>query len=266
MRLQFEKWGLSLFFLLAGCATPAPIPADALVFGVLGDAPYTQAEVGRLDAVIDRINAEPLAFVVHVGDIGSSTPEQACGDRWLEARKQQLARIRHPFLLIPGDNEWSDCKQPLERLRVWRRFFCNSETIQELSRQGGEYCEHVRWEKNGWVFVALNVPGPDNHIGHPESEPRMRAVFAWLDEAAKLAANSKGLVVLMQANPFRPFVRDGFAPLRERLQDLAARRPRRVILIHGDTHLYRDDEPLPGMRRIEVWGSPFVDWTRVELP
>jgi hypothetical protein len=251
MRRQFEKWGLSLFFLLAGCAAPAPTPASALVFGVLGDAPYTQAEVGRLDAVIERINAEPLAFVVHVGDIGSSTPEQACGERWLEARKQQLARIRHPFLLIPGDNEWSDCKQPLERLRVWRRFFCNSETNQELSR---------------WVFVALNVPGPDNHIRHPESEPRMRAVFAWLDEAAKLAANSKGLVVLMQANPFRPFVRDGFAPLRERLQDLAARRPRRVILIHGDTHLSRDDEPLPGMRRIEVWGSPFVDWTRVDLP
>jgi hypothetical protein len=94
----------------------------------------------------------------------------------------------------------------------------------------------------------------------------MRAVFAWLDEAAKLAANSKGLVVLMQANPFRPFVRDGFAPLRERLQDLAARRPRAIILIHGDTHLSRDDEPLPGMRRIEVWGSPFVDWTRVDLP
>jgi len=24
-----------------------------------------------------------------------------------------------------------------------------------------------------------------------------------------------------------------------------------------------DDEPLPGVRRIEVWGSPFVAWTRV---
>jgi hypothetical protein len=121
MRRRLGKWGLSLFFVLAGCATPVPIPPGALAFGVLGDAPYTEAEIGRLDAVIDRINAEPLAFVVHVGDIGSSTPEQACGDRWLEARKQQLARIRHPFLLIPGDNEWSDCKQPLERLKAWRQ-------------------------------------------------------------------------------------------------------------------------------------------------
>src|SRR5204863_148451 len=99
----------------------------------------------------------PLAFVVHVGDIGSSTPEQACGDRWLDARKKQFARIRHPFLLIPGDNEWSDCKQPLERLKVWRQFFCSSETIAKLSRQGGEYCEHVRWEQGGWVSVALSL-------------------------------------------------------------------------------------------------------------
>jgi hypothetical protein len=250
--------------LLAGCAS-APPPPDALAFGVLGDTPYSTREVERLEAMIADLNGEPLAFVVHVGDIGSSTPEQACGDRWLGERKKQFARIRHPFLLIPGDNEWSDCKQPLERLKVWRELFCRPNFLK-VERQPGEYCEHMRWEQNGWVFVALNVPGPDNHIRHPEHEPRMRAVFAWLDEAAKLAANAKGLVVVMQANPFRPFVHDGFAPLRERLQDLAARYPRRIILIHGDTHLSRDDEPLPGMRRIEVWGSPFVDWTRVDLP
>jgi len=213
-----------LLFLVGACAAQAPLPPGALVFGVLGDAPYAEAEIGRLDAVIDRINAELLAFVVHVGDIGSSTPEQACGDRWLQERKKQFARIRHPFLLIPGDNEWSDCKQPLARLKAWRTLFCSPNFIK-VEQQAGEYCEHVRWERNGWVFVALNVPGPDNHIRHPEHEARMRAVFAWLEEAAKLAASAKGLVVLMQANPFRPFVRDGFAPLRERLQDSARATP-----------------------------------------
>jgi hypothetical protein len=25
------------------------------------------------------------------------------------------------------------------------------------------------------------------------------------------------------------------------------------------------NEPLPGLRRVEVWGSPFVDWTRLAL-
>ena len=34
------------------------------------------------------------------------------------------------------------------------------------------------------------------------------------------------------------------------------------MLVHGDSHLYKDDEPLPGLRRIEVYGSPFVSWLR----
>ena len=243
-----------------------PVPPDAFAFGVLGDAPYDEGEVERLDAVIERINAQPLAFVVHVGDIGSSRPEQACGDAWLAARKRQFERIRHPFLLLPGDNEWSDCRSPLQRLAAWRELFCSFYTIQNLERQPGPYCEHVRWEAAGWVFVALNVPGRDNHVRHPEHAPRMQAVFAWIEEAAARAASAKGLVVLMQANPFTTAPRDGFAPLREKLAELGRRSPGRVILIHGDTHLYRDDQPLPGLRRIEVWGSPFVDWTAVVLP
>jgi hypothetical protein len=258
----FGYWGLSLIFLLAGCAQLAPIPEGAtVVFGVLGDAPYSKGEIERLDGVIGEMNAEKLDFVVHVGDIGANV--QACTDRWLLERKQQLAKIRHPFLLLPGDNEWSNCPDPLGRLARWRAHFCYGETLFNLVRQQNEYCEHVRWEAGGWVFVALNVPGHDNNIRHPEHPPRMQAVMSWLDEAAALAERRRGLVVLMQANPFFTFPRDGFPELRQKLQALAAQRPGKIILVHGDTHLARDDEPLPGLRRVEVWGSPVVSWTRL---
>jgi hypothetical protein len=66
----------------------------------------------------------------------------------------------------------------------------------------------------------------------------------------------------MQANPFLTFPRDGFAELRNALERLAETSPGKIVLIHGDTHLYRQDEPLPGLRRIEVWGSPIVSWIR----
>jgi hypothetical protein len=72
-------------------------------------------------------------------------------------------------------------------------------------------------------------------------------------------------VVLMQANPFITLPRDGFAELRDRLAALGEKRPGRVILIHGDTHLYKQDEPLPGVKRIEVWGSPIVSWLRASI-
>jgi hypothetical protein len=257
------KRGLSLIFVFAtGCAQLAPIPEGAsVVFGVLGDAPYSEGEIERLDRVIGEMNADKLAFVVHVGDIGSSA--RACSDEWLLARKEQFLRIRHPFVLLPGDNEWSNCRDPLARLARWREHFCYGETVFNLVRQQNEYCEHVRWEAGGWVFVVLNVPGHDNHLRHPEHAPRMQAVMSWLNEAAALAEKRKGLVVLMQANPFFTFPRDGFSSLRGKLESLAKARPGKVVLIHGDTHLARDDEPLPGLRRIEVWGSPVVAWTRL---
>jgi hypothetical protein len=249
---------LVLLFLAGGCA--APQRSDGPSFGVFGDIPYTDDEVHRVERLIDELNAEKLAFVVHVGDIGSS--ERACTDAWLLERKRQFARIRHPFVLLPGDNEWSDCRNPLERLGAWRKLFCPVGKELQVAVQDETYCEHIRWEAEGWVFVALNVPGSNNNLRHPEHAPRMAAVFAWLDEAAGLARGREGLVVLMQANPFVRAPRDGFVALRERLAQLGASMPGRVVLIHGDTHLYRFDEPLPGMRRVEVWGSPFVGWTR----
>ena len=93
--------------LLAGCATA---PTGGLVLGVMGDVPYTEGEVQRLEALIDDINRERLDFVLHIGDIGAN----ACDDATLEARKQQFARIRHPFVLLPGDNEWVDCHKYLK--------------------------------------------------------------------------------------------------------------------------------------------------------
>jgi hypothetical protein len=236
--------------LLAGCAS-APPPPGVPAFGVLGDTPYSAREVAELDRLIDEMNATPLEFVVHVGDIGTSSVSQACGDAWLLERKAQFARIRHRFILVPGDNEWSECREPVARLQKWRELFCE---------KPGEWCEHLRWEAGGRVFVTLNVPGNNNNRGHAEFGPRMKEVARWLEEAARLAETRDGLVIFIQANPFEQLRRDGYEGLRQQLAALGRRMPGRVTLIHGDTHLSRDDEPLPGVRRVEVWGSPFVQW------
>jgi hypothetical protein len=94
-----------------------------------------------------------------------------------------------------------------------------------------------------------------------EAQARMKAVLAWIDEAEQLAPPR--LVLLAQANPF--VARRGYASFVERLRVLGERMPGRVVLVHGDTHIYRDDEPLPGLRRVEVWGAPWVSWLRGAL-
>jgi hypothetical protein len=235
----------------------------------MGDTPYSAREVRALDRVIAQMNAEPLAFVAHVGDITSGAGP--CSDAWLEARKRQFARIRHPFVLLPGDNEWTDCHRsgfdPLERLAKWRSLFCTPAPAIALERQAGETCENVRWRAGGMMFIGLNVPGGGNDLRHPaEHARRMAAVFDWLDESLSRAEEERApkIFILMQADPMfgRPRPGDGYARLRAVLATDAQWFGGRLVLVHGDGHVFRDDRPLPGLRRIEVYGSPWVRWLR----
>ena len=262
---------LALLVLAPGCAG-APQKPPAHLFALMGDTPYSQAQANLLDNLIDRVNEEPLAFAAHVGDITSG--QGPCDDEWMLARKRQFERLRVPFVLLPGDNDWTDCHRtgfdPMERLAKWRQLFCVPVALPGFVRQRGEHCENVRWELGELAFVGVNVQGSNNNLGRTaamdaEHARRMRDVFAWLDDSATRLRQGKTLVVLMQANPFlKPGAgrADGFKAIRERLAQLARTHPGRIVLVHGDTHQYRDDEPLPGLRRIEVPGAPQVRWLR----
>ena len=257
---------------LSACAAQTRVAGDVR-FALMGDTPYSENEVGRVDRLIDDLNGEDLAFVVHVGDITSG--RGPCTDDWFRERQEQFARIRHPFVLLPGDNDWTDCHRsgysPTERLDHWRKLFCTREPRLGIEVQRGEYCEHVRWQAGGALFVALNVQGTNNNLGRnaamdAEYLARMKAVLAWIDDSERAfrARRLKWMVLAMQANPFlRPSKgANGYETLLERVKRLVADNPGTVILVNGDTHRHRDDEPLPGLRRIEPWGSPIVSWLR----
>jgi len=284
---------------LAACSFTPPLPpGQGIAFGLMGDTPYSRREVRMLDDMIDEINREDLAFVVHVGDITSG--QGPCSDAWFMERKEQFQRIRHPFILIPGDNEWSDCyrsnRDPLERLARWREIFhpgdesLGQRTIR-LERQSSQprfaaYREHMRWVMGNVVFITLNVQGANNNLGRDaaldaEYRQRLEACIAWLDEGFRLAgqAQMNGLVILAQANPDfeerrrRAGGADGYAKLRETLAVLSTRLKKPVTFVHGDTHWYQQNQPLrdakgetvPNFTRVEVYGSPFVRWLRGTL-
>ena len=286
---------------LAGCATPLPNVANAdLAFALMGDTPYNDAEVRALDALIDDMNAHDLAFVVHVGDITSG--RGPCTDTWFEARRRQYQRLRHPLILLPGDNDWVDCHRsgfdPMERLDKMRRLFhSGDESIGQrtirLERQSSnprfaEYREHVRWVAADVVFVGLNVQGSNNNLGRTpamdeEHRRRMVAALAWLDESMTLAAQRRlaGAVICIQANPDfegryrrRPGVGDGFEAFREALRAHALRFGKPILFVHGDTHLYQQDRPLDdpatgkpsgNLFRVVVPGSPQVRWLKAGI-
>ena len=104
-------------------------PRDRRVqFALIGDQQYTPVQEKLFENVIDAMNKEKLAFVVHDGDIiGSDKP---CDDATFARRLRTFGRSVHPFILTPGDNDWTDCGRPsmggfdpLERLAKLRALF-----------------------------------------------------------------------------------------------------------------------------------------------
>lgn len=261
-------------------------------FVLLGDTPYSAGEELAFVHMLEEINRTDTAFVVHVGDFKNGWT--SCADAVFEQRRSLFEASRHPFVYIPGDNEWSDCSrlfagayEPLERLAALRqRFFRGPHSLGQnalkLVRQSDApaapfYPEHMRWQTEEVLFVTLNMPGGHNNGSMPqESAQRTAAAIDWLQQTFTLARaqNSRGIVVLMQANPFlrSGHPRRGYEKLVAALAGETAGFDGSVLLGHGDTHVYRVDHPLKhpvggrpleNFTRAEVFGSPDVNWLRV---
>jgi hypothetical protein len=276
------------FALSAAIASSAK--AAEFTFAAFGDTPYTRDEEERFPDLIAEMNREPLAFVVHVGDFKSA--RDRCSDELYLQRREWFGFSRHPFVFVPGDNEWTDCRRllaggydPLERLRKLRElFFSGGESLGQraisLERQSQNYPEHARWRHGSALFVTLNVPGSYNnaHLMPEEFRDRSAAVGRWLEQSFELARKTglRAVVVLMQANPWasptnRYF---GFRELLSTMTKETLGFDGEVLLVHGDTHRFRADSPLrdpatgapfANFTRVEVFGSPSMNWVRIRV-
>ena len=266
---------------------PAPAAGSGFEFGVIGDFPYTAEQRPMFDRLIEDMNAEPLAFALHVGDIGAS----ACTDTHLRDTRAAFDRFAEPLVYTPGDNEWTDCHQsghdPLARLGRVREELASEPRSHgrrtlALERQLPGYPENSRFSFGDVTFIGVHQVGSNDGLGRtPEGDAEHRARAeanqGWLRAGFESAttAGSKGVVVFMQANPdferYAVAVPTGHTDFLRALERevLAFRRP--VLLVHGDTHTFQVDKPLLGpdrrrvesFTRLETFGSPDVHWSRV---
>ena len=271
-----------LLFLLFPMWLSHASPAAEFSFAAFGDTPYNVAEELQLGGMIEDMNAQPLAFIIHVGDFKDSRSE--CSDALFEQRRRSFSQAQHPFVFVPGDNEWTDCEtgerphDALERLAKLREiFFANGSTLGgrtftvEQQRAAG-YTEHLRWIAQEVVFATFNIPGPDNNATRmpEESRRRTRAVLDWMEETFQVARERKlpAVVLAMQGNIWTG--RPGYAAIVSALEKHARGYAGAILVVHGDTHWFRFDRPLAGrgidnVQRLEVFGSPFTAWTLVSV-
>jgi hypothetical protein len=293
-----------LFAAIAAALLALPVHAEPVVFGLFGDTPYNRWERDSLPDLIAEMDRENLAFVVHDGDIKNGS--SVCSDEALKDILGVFQNSMTPLVYVLGDNEWTDCHRknngsydPTERLGKLREWFFPDDLALgqrplKLERQSSDptyanYRENVRWELGGALFVGMNVPGSDNNFngttrrGGPVAEfvERGAANRAWLAQAFSLARSKKlaGILLVIQANPGfedanagkpSPGYRDFLTQLREETQAFSGQ----VVLVHGDTHYYRIDQPMQdaitkekvkNFTRMETMGSPFFGWVKATV-
>jgi hypothetical protein len=219
LRAAWIVWCLILF--VFGCATIQTAQGARFEFALIGDVPYDARHEKEFANVMKEINAADIAFVVHDGDFawdGAAWTEKAggfppCSDETFQDRLRLAQSSRHPFIFVPGDNDWTDCHRakprtydPLERLTKLRQMFFQGDqslglrTIR-LTRQSedtryAKFRENVRWTYGDVLFVSLHIVGSNDNLGRTpqmdaEHKERAAANLAWMRQAFELAKRSE---------------------------------------------------------------------------
>jgi hypothetical protein len=285
-----------------GGATAAPGGPNGrapTTFALIGDTPYGDAQRVAFPALVSEVNNDPkVRMVLHAGDVksGSST----CDD----ARFADLAALydtfADPFVITPGDNEWTDCHRtaaggylPTERLEAFREVFypelgrslgrrTMTMTAQPVDQtEHAEYVENVRFMRSNVVFATVHVVGSENDLAPwsqlpggdrpaerlAEFEARRAANLEWIDAAFEQARaeDAAGVVLMMQAEPVES---PGFTAERARIVTHARELDRPVLLVHGDEHVYeveREYAGVPNLTRLETFGDTATNWLAVTV-
>lgn len=284
-----SAWALVL--VLSG----APVQAQqGFSFVALGDLPYGSPDkaYGPYRNLIDRINTLDSDFSIHVGDFKSGST--LCSDEEFAQQHAHFQRFKGAVVYTPGDNEWTDCHRanngsydPLERLAALRqRFYTPGRSLgqQPLALQNqsdvmpthGRYVENQRWMHQGTLFATLHMVASNNNFetrdlaAVQEFFERDAANVAWIEATFEQARQrqASALVLAFQADVFetRTAWEDfpAWAGFRKSMADtllpLARRWGKPVLVVHGDSHQFKIDQPF------QLDKKPLTNVTRLIVP
>ena len=276
------------------CVAAQVLAAQPFSFVALGDLPYGQAAQGYASykSLIRSINQEHPVFSIHIGDFKSGS--SLCSDEESHVQLGHFGSFDSALVFTPGDNEWTDCHRanngghdPLERLQTLRATFykpglsMGKQPLPVLNQSVttpafAKFVENQRWDHQGVVFATLHIVGSNNNF--EVRDPRAAAEFferdkaniAWIHEAFASATQTqaKAIVLNMHADVFEVKslwedfpAHSGFrASIGETLLPLAAQSKIPVLLIHGDSHVFRFDQPFTLNKK------PITQLTRLVVP
>lgn len=303
MKTTLLRAGLALGLVLSLSAAQAQ---QGFSFVALGDLPYGPPDkaYGPYRALIERINQVGPDFSVHVGDFKSGSA--LCSDEEFANQHAHFQRFKGAVVYTPGDNEWTDCHRanngsfdPLERLAALRqRFYTPGRSLGQqplvvqnqssLMPAHGRYIENQRWMHQGVLFATVHIVGSNNNLesrnlaAAQEFFERDAANVAWIEDAFDQVRQqqAKAVVLAFQADVLEAKTAwedfpggSGFRKIiGETLLPLASRWGKPVLVVHGDSHKFKIDQPfqfnkkpLPNITRLIVPGATDVRAVKVTV-
>lgn len=150
-----------------------------------------------------------------------------------------------------------------------RRVISQAEAFDPQHPADAEYVENVYFEKGGVMFVTANIPGGSNNdedlwntgaFGSIKSAPQLQEVaqrtaadLRWLETAFAVAKahGDKAVLIVEQADmwdldgtgPSLAHIA-GYEPFIAKIAALAKDFAKPVLLVNGDSHKFRSDNPL----------------------
>lgn len=142
----------------------------------------------RARAVVSRLNALDLAFVVHLGDMIHPTPDQPAAVTAAERFRAIFAPLKGPLHLVPGNHDIGDKPNPWTPARI-----CDEEAV-------GKYLDLFGADYGAFSHGPIHVIMVNSQIINSGSA-REAEQWAWLE--AELAANASKRLFLFGHQPLR---------------------------------------------------------------
>jgi hypothetical protein len=230
-------------------ASPAWSQGSPIDFSAIGDVPYSAAEEDELQQhVVDHNLYSSSAFLVHLGDLKGGDPN--CTESDYTTAANLLGGLAVPTFVVPGDNEWTDCIDPVQAWAWWtthflgfEQSFCGAPAVESQPVRP----ENFAFVENGVLFVGIN------HVGGTNQDPVEQAARL-VDDADWVQQQMQGKSAVVRAAVIFAQESPRVEPFETPFRAAAAAFGKPVLYIHGDNHEWKLDSPFPepNILRVQV--------------
>ena len=224
-----------------------PSNHDTFSFYAMGDVPYSTSETKllrkQLKGIAKTSNDDAL-FMVHVGDIFTPRNLDCVSSSYSDVADIFTDHANLPVLVLPGDNDWSDCENPDKAWKLWSRNFMGFEHkwnstnhIPKHVKRQKDRNENFSFKHADVLFLGLNIVGGSKSDSDASDwDKRFQECYDWAKEKIRAQDDLLRAVIIF-----------GHAAKFSELFEMVAKQVSKanvpVIYIHGNGHEWKISQP-----------------------